>query len=210
MQVFNEQADNSDVYGSTAQSLVQLACEGYFSTCMVYGQTGSGKTFTMSSIYEQAAYDIFEQLDNRVDRFSAPATVSVSFFEVAGDVCHDLLNAFTPVPLLTGSDGSVHPFPITEPVVGSAEELLAMIKHGMGIRTTAATGVHDASSRSHAVLRVYIQRHDLTDQLANGDSAVDAVGVAAQLGGNGRSGAVVEGSLTLVDLAGSEHRIDSM
>mmetsp|Transcript_42129 Transcript_42129/g.112381 ORF Transcript_42129/g.112381 Transcript_42129/m.112381 type:complete len:94 (+) Transcript_42129:485-766(+) len=46
------------------------------------------------------------------------------------------------------------------------------------------TGVHDASSRSHAVLRVYIY----TDE-------VDVEG---------------EGVLTLVDLAGSEHRIDSM
>lgn len=29
---------------------------------------------------------------------------------------------------------------------------------GMSIRTTAATGVHDASSRSHAILRIYVQR----------------------------------------------------
>ena len=49
-------------------------------------------------------------------------------------------------------------------------------------------GVHDQSSRSHAVLRIYVQRQDLRA----GD------------------GGVVEGTLTLVDLAGSEHRIDSM
>jgi hypothetical protein len=48
-------------------------------------------------------------------------------------------------------------------------------------------GVHDQSSRSHAVLRIYVQRHDLRS--SSGD---------------------VEGTLTLVDLAGSEHRIDSM
>jgi hypothetical protein len=48
--------------------------------------------------------------------------------------------------------------------------------------------VHDQSSRSHAVLRIYIQRQDL----------------------RGSDGDAVEGTLTLVDLAGSEHRIDSM
>jgi hypothetical protein len=48
-------------------------------------------------------------------------------------------------------------------------------------------GVHDQSSRSHALLRIYVQRHDLHS--SSGD---------------------VEGTLTLVDLAGSEHRIDSM
>lgn len=48
-------------------------------------------------------------------------------------------------------------------------------------------GVHDQSSRSHAILRIFVQRQDLR---SNGEE--------------------VEGTLTLVDLAGSEHRIDSM
>jgi ribosomal protein L12E/L44/L45/RPP1/RPP2 len=59
----------------------------------------------------------------------------------------------------------------------------------------AATGVHDSSSRSHAVLRIYIQR-----------------GASSGIGLDGRACSVPapEGVLTLVDLAGSEHRIDSM
>jgi Kinesin motor domain len=59
----------------------------------------------------------------------------------------------------------------------------------------AATGVHDSSSRSHAVLRIYIQR-----------------GASSGVGPDGRTCSVPapEGVLTLVDLAGSEHRIDSM
>ena len=56
----------------------------------------------------------------------------------------------------------------------------------------ASTGVHDSSSRSHAILRIYIQRD------------------VNHLGGYSSIGAVHEGVLTLVDLAGSEHRIDSM
>jgi hypothetical protein len=71
--------------------------------------------------------------------------------------------------------------------VSNAEELLAVIQHGLNIRTTAATGVHDSSSRSHAMLRIFINRTDISD-----------------------CGAITEGTLTLVDLAGSEHRIDSM
>jgi kinesin family protein 2/24 len=74
---------------------------------------------------------------------------------------------------------------------------MAMISHGMNIRTTAATGVHDASSRSHAILRIYIQRNDIVNK-----GAVDKY--------NCDNSGVVEGTLTLVDLAGSEHRIDSM
>ena len=78
----------------------------------------------------------------------------------------------------------MHPFPLVEVEVADATALMDMIQHGFSVRTTAATGVHDASSRSHAVLRVYIY-----------NNLVDVEG---------------EGVLTLVDLAGSEHRIDSM
>lgn len=140
----------------------------------------------MSSIYTLAANAIFEELHNNVERFSKTPTVSVSFIEIAGDQIHDLLNAFNSAQLRTANDGSIHAFPLVEPVVNDAEQLLAIIQHGLNIRTTAATGVHDTSSRSHAMLRIYIQRHDI-----------------------GNSG-LIEGTLTLVDLAGSEHRIDSM
>eukprot|EP01032_Pedospumella_encystans_P030553 gene30553-34487_t len=126
---FNENAKNDEVYNESAKSLVNISCEGGYSTCLVYGQTGSGKTFTMSSIYEHAAYDIFHQLDKISERFSVAPTVSMSFVEIAGDLCHDLLNKFTPAQLLTGSDGSVHAFPVIEPTVACAEELIAMIQH---------------------------------------------------------------------------------
>jgi kinesin family protein 2/24 len=188
--VFDEKTNNDKIYSFTASPLVDIAINGGYSTCLVYGQTGSGKTFTMTSIYERAARSIFQKLDESVQRFSSPPSISVSFFEIAGDFCFDLLNAFHPANLLTGSDGSVHPFPLTEPTVTTVEELLSMIQCGVAVRSTAATGVHDASSRSHALLRIYIQRNDDVKN-DNNDSST-------------------EGTLTLVDLAGSEHRIDSM
>lgn len=62
---------------------------------------GSGKTFTMTSIYDCAAKDLFSNLDREVKRFADnPPTVTVSFFEVAGDHCHDLLNGFCSVQLV--------------------------------------------------------------------------------------------------------------
>jgi hypothetical protein len=88
----------------------------------------------MSSIYERAARDIFTKVSN------GSFTVALSFVEVAGDLCHDLLNAFQPAQLLTGHDGSVHAFPVVEPEITNEEELIAFIKHGCRVRTTAATG----------------------------------------------------------------------
>jgi hypothetical protein len=66
-----------------------------------------------------------------------------------------------------------------EVTVKDAEELLCFIRLACALRATEATGVHNQSSRSHAVCRIFIDR-----------------------GGQ-------EGILQLIDLAGSEHRIDS-
>lgn len=183
--VFDETVTNTQVYENTAKQLVDITIRGGYSTCLMYGQTGSGKTFTMTSIIKSAASDIFSRINDTTERFEESPLVSVSYVEVAGERCSDLLNEFSPAQLLTAPDGTVHPFPVVEPTVTTEEELLALIQHGINVRTTAATGVHDASSRSHSILRVYIQSRK-------------------------KSGEVVEGTMTLVDLAGSEHRIDSM
>lgn len=178
--VFDEHAGNTEVYESVGRPLVLEAVGGGNATVCVYGQTGSGKTYTMSSFYNQASHDVFD-LSN--ERFAPLPIVSLNFIELHGDTCYDLLNGFASVQLLTAADGSVLPYPVVEPTVESADDLIALINHGISIRSTAATGVHDRSSRSHALLRIFIQK-----------------------GGPGDA----EGCLTLVDLAGSEQNIDSM
>ena len=181
--VFGERATNDDVYAGTAAELVRLAAGGGLATVLMYGQTGSGKTYTMSSIYERAAADLFSMLGGEVA--AGGVTVSVSFVELAGDRCRDMLNSNgeggREPKLCTGRNGEVHPVPVTEVPVTSPADLVTFIDHATSLRATSATSVHDASSRSHAVCRVYVNR--------GGDD---------------------EGVLTLVDLAGSEHRIDSM
>ncbi|CAJ1370183.1 unnamed protein product [Effrenium voratum] len=168
-EAFGEQMGNFEVYQGTARQIVQNALEGKSGTVMMYGQTGSGKTYTMRSIYEQAADEIFQ----------SPRSVTVSFIELFGESCFDMLNQGVPCQLTTAQDGSVHPFPCVEVEVQTPSELLALIDLAGRLRATAATGVHDQSSRSHALCRVFVD--------SDGE----------------------EGSLTLVDLAGSEHRIDN-
>eukprot|EP00939_MAST-03C_sp_MAST-3C-sp1_P001655 g1655.t1 len=191
---FDARATNEDVYECCARPLVLHALRGGFATCMMYGQTGSGKTYTMCSIYEQASRDLFHKKSDK-------QVVSVSFVEVAGDRCSDLLNGYESAQLLSAKNGSFQAFPLVEPVVSDVVDLLAVIRFGCAMRATEATGVHDASSRSHAILRVYVQ--NCGGDIADGDSKrTDAKDPSASL--------EREGTLTLVDLAGSEHRIDSM
>ena len=57
--VFSEQEDSQAVYDGTARPLVEQAFVGGCATVFMFGQTGSGKTYTMSSIHQRAAEDIF-------------------------------------------------------------------------------------------------------------------------------------------------------
>jgi hypothetical protein len=154
----------------------------------MYGQTGSGKTYTMSSVYKRAAADLFGMLAGELADGSVQ--ISMSFVELAGDKCRDMLNpnqdASREVKLCTGRNGEVHPVPVTEVPIRSPEALVTYIDHATSLRATSATAVHDASSRSHAVCRVYINRV------------------------SGARQPEVEGTLTMVDLAGSEQKGDSM
>ena len=189
-EIFDDNSNNTKVYDNAVAPLVSNTINnGGFSTVMVYGQTGSGKTYTMSSIYEKCCKDIFDILHNNDnnDNESSNSRVSVSFFEVVGDSCIDLFNSSSVTQLYTGSDGCIHASPACEPIVNDADELLALINYACSIRSTAATGVHDSSSRSHAILRIYIQKNYISDEDVES-----------------------EGVLTLVDLAGTEHRIDSL
>ena len=61
--------------------------------------------------------------------------------------------------------------------VGNERELVALMAHGLGNRTVAATGMNAASSRSHCLVQLLVQRH-------------------------ARGGGCARGKLCLVDLAG--------
>eukprot|EP00948_MAST-09A_sp_MAST-9A-sp1_P002524 g2524.t1 len=186
--VFNEKTTNDSVYKEAVQPLVHFAAKDFgLATVMMYGQTGSGKTYTMTSMYHKVAHDLF----NHIDSSPLSYNVSVSFIEVAGDKVIDLFNQFESTSLLTGCDGSVHAFPVTEPSVDSAEDLIAFIDYAIALRSTDATGVHNASSRSHAILKMYIG--------CKGGKRLHSNYTTNQ-----------EGVITMVDLAGTEHKIDSM
>lgn len=45
--VYDDEAEQSEIYSTTARLSVCSALEGYNATIFAYGQTGTGKTFTM-------------------------------------------------------------------------------------------------------------------------------------------------------------------
>lgn len=186
-EVFDETANNEAVYARTAEVLAHNAVQGGRGTVMMYGQTGSGKTYTMTSLYQMASEDLFASSHKR--------NIHVLFVELLGDTCYDMLNGGAPCNLVTATDGAVHPYPCVEVSVESPSELMALIHMAGKLRATAATGVHDQSSRSHALCRVFVE------QLPNQEDSIQC--------STKETACAIEGSLTLVDLAGTEHRVDN-
>jgi hypothetical protein len=89
--------------------------------------------------------------------FSA-TQVLVSFFEIAGKKCFDLLHPKrTEIFLKDSEEGDfVHLQGAEEPIVHNADMMLALVAEGKGRRATHSTDINAASSRSHAVLRISV------------------------------------------------------
>lgn len=190
--VFGPEDNNQKVYMNTIYSMVELVLSGAMGVCLCYGQTGSGKTYTMTGIEEYLAVDIFKKMETIIERMNLksletyndkPFEVKVSFFEIMGNQCYDLLNNKEEISILEDKFGSVVVKNLQEYECQNSEELLNYINIGAAQRKTCATLKNDTSSRSHAICQIKI--HNTVINQAN------------------------DGILFLVDLAGSERHADS-
>jgi hypothetical protein len=145
---------------------------------------------------------------------SASILVSVSFFELAGKKCLDLLSAgetLEQITLREDGSGKVQMCGARRVPVHSAEELLDIIHQAKERRSTSATGKNQQSSRSHAVCQIYIEHVPH----ATGSGGYGQQETNAASGSKSKKGAVKgrrrnkQGLLTLVDCAGSERKEDS-
>ncbi|XP_036926426.1 kinesin-like protein KIF14 [Sturnira hondurensis] len=161
-------ASQAAVYGTLAAPLLARALEGYNACLFAYGQTGSGKSYTMMGFGEEPGIiprfceDLFAQVAKTPE---AKYHIEMSFFEVYNEKIHDLL-------VCKGESGQTkQPLRVREhPVSGPYVEALAVnavscysdvqgwLELGSKQRATAATGMNDKSSRSHAVLSLLMTR----------------------------------------------------
>merc|ERR1712008_375053 len=124
----------------------------------LFGQTGSGKTFTMDGLIELAAHQIFKLCQPHW-------SVGVGCVEVAGPKVHDLLNDKALVTLREDGTGNLALVGCATRLVHSAPMLMSLLQQAAASRSSHATGVHNDSSRSHAVYRIML--------LPPGDSDLD-------------------------------------
>jgi hypothetical protein len=125
-------------------------------------------------------------------------TVKVQFLELYGEEIRDLLAndrgaiALEPKERLTIRDGGTNDPEVvgaTQIVVPSAQEALECLTKGNLHRVTAATAMNDTSSRSHAILTIFVEQSTVDDSLTTNGEATTRL---------------LQSKFNFVDLAGSE------
>ncbi|KAJ9459471.1 Kinesin-like protein [Diplonema papillatum] len=190
--VYEESAQQKDVYENTARPAVEAVLAGYNATMIAYGQTGTGKTYTMEGVGKEkgiiprATEDIFEYIKRSPEnkRFQ----VRASYMQIYNEVISDLLRPCAQgLSVREGKDKGVYVKQLSSWPVRSPQEICSLMERGGRERVTGNTKMSELSSRSHAIFRIVVC--ETTMEGEGEDEQVAKVKV---------------GQLNIVDLAGSE------
>ena len=135
--------------------------------------------------------------------------MAVSFFEIYGGRCQDLLNERSKLSVREDGQGEVVVADLTEVPVSDAQALGDVIDNGNANRTTHATESNDESSRSHAICQITL--YD-TSTIVNPPPAAAGRGLGlgqAPVSQSSSPFGSVAGRMSLIDLAGSERGADT-
>ncbi|CAO2587813.1 Kinesin-like protein KIF12 [Lemmus lemmus] len=181
--------------------LGELALHGFSCTVFTFGQTGSGKTYTLTGPPPQGEgvpvppsltgimQRTFAWLLDRVHHLGLPVTLRASYLEIYNEQVRDLLSLGSPRPLPVRWSKArgfyVEQLRVVE--FGSLEALMELLQMGLSRRQRSSHTLNQASSRSHALLTLYVSR-PTPQQVPPVDPGEPPVG----------------GKLCFVDLAGSE------
>ena len=154
---FGPHSTTADVFAAQEASVLAVL-KGFDATVMAYGSTGAGKTHTM--IGDEAEPGVLplalDALFARISSGDASYSLQLSALELLEERCVDLLHGRGAVVLRAAPKGGLCFSGLKEVPVHTKHQLLAHIHAAMDARTTAANYKHDASSRSHFVVRLRI------------------------------------------------------
>lgn len=182
--VFDAQADAAEVYQGCVAHIPETVFAGYNCTVMAYGQTGSGKTHTMTGYYDQSLQDerrgviprlledIFQKAQERRQEWMC--NIEISNVQVYMEKVLDLLSEKTlfttpektktlPLRERTLADGTCEVFVegATWKKIKTTQEALHIMEDGNKRRVTSSTNMNEVSSRSHSVLILKVEQHNL-------------------------------------------------
>ncbi|XP_062432240.1 stAR-related lipid transfer protein 9 [Rhea pennata] len=183
-------ASQEMVFQDLGTSVLMGAFRGYNICLFAYGQTGSGKTYTMMGtpasigLTPRICEGLFSRKDDYLDQ-TASCRVKVSFLEIYNERVRDLLKQSDqkkPYTLRVREHPETGPYVqgLSQHLVTDYKQVVELLEKGIAKRITAATHVHSASSRSHAIFTIHytqaILENNLPSEIASKINLVDLAG----------------------------------
>ncbi|TRY91768.1 hypothetical protein DNTS_023733 [Danionella cerebrum] len=167
-------ASQEEVFQDLGVCVLSGASEGYNVCLFAYGQTGSGKTYTMMGtpdsfgLTPRICQGLFRSGVESADGQSC--RVEISFLEIYNERVRDLLRGTEqkkPTTLRVREHPEKGPYVqgLSQHVVTDYKQAAELLEEGIANRITAATHVHDASSRSHAIFTIQYTQAILENNL---------------------------------------------
>ncbi|KAH8204174.1 hypothetical protein TruAng_001594 [Truncatella angustata] len=185
--IFNPEDVNQKVYNAVvAPNIPRILC-GENCTFFAYGHSGSGKTHTILGYDARdsqelglclaAAKQLFDALLRINEENNQEMGIGFSLFELRNKTAFDLLNHRARCYVREGPDGEVHirgeteileegkvrVRPIVQRQCWEFESFRRDLVQALSQRTTGSSGVHDQSSRTHAVLELEVINRSLVN-----------------------------------------------
>ena len=202
--VYPPDSSTKKLYDKSVMPLVKAAMEGYHSSILAYGQTSTGKTFTMTGtqtspgLIPRAIGDCFRYLKSCPE--SRLYLFRISYLEIYNEQIRDLLAAdgtAQTVRLFEHKTEGLVIRGLKEEVVTSPDHVFAVLRQGESRRQVGATHMNLHSSRSHTMVRLWIEStpnpEQVQQELDHSNNVAGKVNPSTRIS-----------SLSLVDLAGSE------
>ena len=184
-------ATQKETYMCTGHLLLTKVLKGINACLFCYGATGSGKTHTLIGGASHSTHgrgvllEFTDELFQKVEQQEAhiSSTVTVSVCEIYREKLRDLLDT-SRKPKINGGSGnsSVRMANVHIEEIQSSLEMESVLWEGLKNRVVKATDANTRSSRSHAVIHLYIEQRDARD------------------------GSMLRSKMIFVDLAGSERQ----
>ncbi|XP_038584201.1 stAR-related lipid transfer protein 9 isoform X2 [Micropterus salmoides] len=168
-------ASQEEVFQDLGVLALSGASEGYNVCLFAYGQTGSGKTYTMMGtpdsigLTPRICQGLFRSEDTFPDGQNS-SRVEISFLEIYNERVRDLLSGGEQkkrASLRVREHPEKGPYvqDLSQHVVSDCKQAMDLLEKGIANRITAATHIHDASSRSHAIFTIQYTQAILENNL---------------------------------------------
>lgn len=179
--VFPSQTTQEEIFSYTTLPLLEQALDGFNAAVVAYGQTGSGKTFTllgpgfdnaanigrseaeMRGVCPRLVQAIFHQVYSQLGG-DVMYEIYASYIQIYNEKVSDLINpAKQKLKIYNSPDKNLWVTDATKSPVKNVKEVLKILEFGAKNRVTAATNSNEESSRSHALLVLTIDKHQLEE-----------------------------------------------